>query len=119
MFIYPVYRSFGSPLMRLLLAETARLLIVGSYGGRNRNALSNVGRQESRLSGPRIQANSGQKRARGNLLGLVIDHFVCEEKDLLAHLLKPGANGDAIAGQQLALVFDALLYRHHTNVLGA
>jgi hypothetical protein len=36
------------------VAETARLLMVGSFGERNHDALSNVRRQESRLSSLRI-----------------------------------------------------------------
>lgn len=76
------------------VAKATRVLIGGSFGARNHDALANVRGQGSRVSCLCIQSNGGQKRARGNLLRFLIDHFVREEKDFLAHPWKPGTNGD-------------------------
>lgn len=55
---------------------------MGSFGARGRDTVADVRWQGSGLSCLCIQANGGQKCARGNLLGILIDHFVSEEKDL-------------------------------------
>jgi hypothetical protein len=103
----------------ILFTDFLTLVFPSAVWKRTHNALSNVRWQRSRLSCLRIHTNASQKRARGHLLRLLIGHFVHEEKGLLAHLLKPGTNRDQIAGQQLALILDALLYSDHPDSLFA
>src|SRR5579859_6057808 len=85
------------------------------WGTRGGDAFADVGGQGSCLAGVEVNANTGQKSARGKFLGLLICHFVGKEEGFFANLLEGRADGDGVAGEQFAFVLDALFHRDQAN----
>src|ERR1700756_5324952 len=70
---------------RVPKAAASPNMVSGGCGG---DAFADVAGQGPWLAGLQVDANAGQKSARGKLLGLLICHFVGKEEGFFANLLK-------------------------------
>src|SRR2546427_2667766 len=73
----------------------------------------------TRLARPQIHVDSGQHGDRGDLIGLLVPHFVKEPDDLLSHFEDPGSNHNDISGAQLPFVRGILLDPRHSAIMVA